>query len=106
MINNSISQNDLIKKSKSVASISGTVLLEASFYKKPILVFGRNLYLQFSNSYYIESKSQIKKAIKEIQKNNLIESDVETISQNYTYNSKTSNKTEVINQFMAFLANS
>ena len=106
LINNSISQNDLIKKSKSVASISGTVLLEASFYKKPILVFGRNLYLQFSNSYYIESKSQIKKAIKEIQKNNLIESDVETISQNYTYNSKTSNKTEVINQFMAFLANS
>lgn len=107
LIDDSISQRDLIQKSKSVASISGTVFLEASFYKKPLLIFGRNtLYRQFSNSFSIESKRQIKKAIKEIQKHSSIESDAESILQNHTYSSKIASKADVINQLMKYLAQS
>lgn len=107
LIDNSISQRDLIQKSKSVASISGTVFMEASYFKKPLLVFGRNtLYRQFSNGFFIESKSQIKKAIREIQKNSLIESDAESILQNHTYNSKIVSKADVLNRLMMYLAKS
>ena len=104
LIDDSISQKDLIQKSKSVASISGTVFIEASYFKKPLLVFGRNtLYRQFSNSFFIESKRQIKKAILEIQKNSSLESDAESILQNHTYNSKIVSKADVLNRLMIYL---
>tara|TARA_A100001015_G_scaffold161094_1_gene179062 strand:- start:275 stop:583 length:309 start_codon:yes stop_codon:yes gene_type:complete len=93
--------------SKSIASISGSVFLEASFYKKPILVFGKKtIYKQLNNSFFVENNEEIKEAIEEIQKDKVYDSNIESIFQNYTYASKTTLKKEILQKLILYLTNS
>jgi hypothetical protein len=106
-IDTSISQKELIQSSKSIASISGSVFLEASFYQKPILVFGKKtLYKQLNNSFFVESNKEIKEAIEEFQKDKVYDSNIESIFQNYTYSSKTTFKKEILHELILYLTNS
>lgn len=56
----------LIDKSKGIATISGTVGIEALFRKKPVLLFGRPWYRFHKSLNYISSKKELIKQVSKI----------------------------------------
>lgn len=104
IIDDSVHQKKLIKNSKAVASINGTVFLEASYLNKMILVLGkRTIYKQFSNARYTESKNEVEKAISELLQKDNYKSNLEKIIQDYTYDSKIPSKKQVLMKLLTHI---
>jgi len=104
IIDDSVHQKKLIENSKAVATINGTVFLEASYLNKMILVLGkRTIFKQFSNARYIESKNELEKAMSELLQNCIYKSNAEKMIQDYTYDSKISLKKQVLMKLLSHI---
>jgi hypothetical protein len=67
LVNHRVDQADLVNNAIAVASIKGTVFLEASYSHKPILVFGKKTpYRYLKNAFCIYDVSSCKKAMSEV----------------------------------------
>jgi len=64
LVDHTTDQVSLVKNAMAVASIKGTVFLEASYYSKPILVFGKKTpYRYLKNAYCVFDVPSCKKAM-------------------------------------------
>ena len=64
MFHHSVNSTELIKKSKLVISIRGTTAIEAAFYKKPSIVFGKVGMYKISTMTIVDSINNLTKIIK------------------------------------------
>jgi UDP-N-acetylglucosamine 2-epimerase len=64
LIDHSVRQADLVRHSRAVASITGSVFAEASYLSQPILVIGHKTpYRRLSNAFGVSDVASCKKAI-------------------------------------------
>lgn len=85
-IKTSESSEELIKYSKAVATMSGTVILEAAKLNKPVMIFSaaRTIYNDISGFYKITSYKDCEKAVNDILKRKYINySDIDKICSKY-----------------------
>ena len=70
LISSELSSFELINKSKAVATVTGTIGWEALVNGIPVLAFGNAWYSSCSGCYEVDSSSDVKKALSEIEKLN------------------------------------
>jgi len=69
LLNPSENSHDLIKNSRAVTVIAGTVGWEALLYGKPVIVFGSTYYKNIGSTYNVNNLSKINERIREALKN-------------------------------------
>lgn len=78
IIDHNYDSKKLITKARAIASICGTVFLEASYYNKPILVFGQKVpHAELSNAFTIKDIETCKIALAKLNTTPKIKSDIE-----------------------------
>jgi hypothetical protein len=77
---------ELVQNAQIIASISGSVIVEASNFNKPCIMFcAKSLYSLFNNAWVVKDTYECKLAINEIIKSSEIKSNFQNILNQYTF---------------------